>query len=265
MLNSTLTSALLIQHSALQEGGPMPQEFLRDVLRTGDATNRARRRLSVLPVSIAAHAIAVTAFMMSPFFTAVEMPAIASTRPDWVPTVAPTPPSPPPPARTAPEVVNNAAAPIAAPDRIAPEHEPQPRSEGPGVIGSIAVGVETGGSALLATTNIGETPAAPILPPAPPTGPVRVGGVIREPRRISQVPPLYPEIARATRIQGTVILEALLDVTGKVESVRVLKSIPLLDEAAVSAVRQWRYTPTQLNGVAVPVLMTITVNFTLER
>ena len=68
-----------------------------------------------------------------------------------------------------------------------------------------------------------------------------------------------------SRVEGTVVLEAVLDVTGRVESVRVLGSQPLLDDAAVRAVRQWRYTPTELNGVPVPVLMTITVRFSLER
>jgi protein TonB len=95
--------------------------------------------------------------------------------------------------------------------------------------------------------------------------PVRVGGVIREPRKLLHVAPLYPDIARQSRIQGTVIMEAILDATGKVESVRVLRSEPLLDEAAVRAVRQWRYTPTELNGVPVPVLMTITIRFSLDR
>jgi protein TonB len=79
------------------------------------------------------------------------------------------------------------------------------------------------------------------------------------------VTPEYPEIARRARIDGTVILEAVLDVTGRVDRVRVLRSVPLLDDSAVKAVSQWRYTPTELNGVPVPVLMTITVQFSLQR
>jgi protein TonB len=94
---------------------------------------------------------------------------------------------------------------------------------------------------------------------------VRPGGNIREPRKILHVAPIYPEIARHAGVQGAVILEAILDATGRVESVRVLSSQPLLEDAAVRAVRQWRYTPTELNGVPVPVLMTITVRFSLER
>jgi protein TonB len=108
-----------------------------------------------------------------------------------------------------------------------------------------------------------------VAPPPPPIPPppklVRVGGTIREPRKILHVAPIYPEFARQARAEGAVIIEAILDATGKVESVKVLRSQPLLDEAAVRAVRQWRYTPTELNGVPVPVLMTITVRFSLER
>jgi protein TonB len=62
-----------------------------------------------------------------------------------------------------------------------------------------------------------------------------------------------------------VILEAIIDVNGSVQSVRVLRSQPLLEQAAVDAVRQWEYTPTLLNGVPVPVVMTVTVSFALER
>jgi protein TonB len=242
----------------------MPQEFLRDVLRTGDATNRARRRLSVLPISIAAHAAALTVFVTSPFFTAIEMPVIASRRPEWMATIAPTPPPAPSPPRATPEVVANPAkAPIAAPTDIGPERE-RPVSNQVDVIGAIDVGVETGGGSLLSKHSIGDPPAPPVMPVPPPSGPYRPGGRIREPRKVVHVPPLYPDIARLARKEGRVILEALLDVTGKVEAVKVLRSEPLLDDAAVRAVQQWRYTPTELNGVPVPVLMTITVVFSLD-
>ena len=116
--------------------------------------------------------------------------------------------------------------------------------------------------------DLGTTGPATVAPPPPPVPVpkiVRVGGVIREPRKLVHVAPVYPEIARLSRVQGNVTMEAILDATGKVESVRVLSSQPLLEEAAVRAVRQWRYTPTELNGVPVPVLMTITVRFSLDR
>jgi protein TonB len=242
----------------------MPQEFLRDVLRTGDAANRARRRLSVLPISIAAHAIAVTGFVMSPFFTAVEMPAIAAPVRDVMPTVSAEPPAPPPPPRTTPVVVTNPnVAPLAAPEGIAPEPDRPSASSDVGVNGSVDVGVSTGPASVLSDTR-GFVPAPPPLPVAEPSGPVRPGGRIREPRKVVHVAPVYPEMARLTKREGKVILEALLDVTGKVVSVKVLKSEVFLDDAAIHAVKQWRYTPTELNGVPVPVLMTITVVFSLD-
>jgi len=66
------------------------------------------------------------------------------------------------------------------------------------------------------------------------------------------------------RVEGTVILEAIIDATGVVQNVTVLRSVPMLDRAAIEAVQQWRYTPTRLNGQAVPVIMTVTVTFSLR-
>jgi protein TonB len=93
--------------------------------------------------------------------------------------------------------------------------------------------------------------------------PVRVGGAIKEPAQTKRVTPPYPPEAQAAGVQGVVIMEATLGADGKVTDVRVLRSIPLLDQAAVEAVRQWEYAPTLVNGVAVPVVMTVTLNFTL--
>ena len=94
--------------------------------------------------------------------------------------------------------------------------------------------------------------------------PVRVGGNISPPTKTRDVSPVYPEVARAARVEGVVILEATIGLTGTVTDVNVLRSVRLLDEAAVAAVRQWQYTPTLLNGVPVPVIMTVTVNFSLR-
>ena len=93
--------------------------------------------------------------------------------------------------------------------------------------------------------------------------PVRVGGSITAPTQISKVQPEYPLIAQSARVSGVVILEALIGVDGRVSDAKVLRSIPLLDQAALDAVRQWAYTPTLLNGVPVPVVMTVTVTFAL--
>jgi len=93
---------------------------------------------------------------------------------------------------------------------------------------------------------------------------VRVGGNIQPPKKTRDVRPVYPPIAQSARVQGIVIIEATIGPNGNVQDARVLRSIPLLDQSALDAVRQWQYTPTLLNGVAVPVIMTVTVQFTLQ-
>ena len=98
-------------------------------------------------------------------------------------------------------------------------------------------------------------------PGAPP--PVRVGGPIKAPTKRKHVNPAFPPIAQSARVQGVVILEVIVGTSGSVENACVLRSIPLLDQAAIDAVRQWEFEPTLLNGQPVPVLMTVTVNFTL--
>ena len=106
--------------------------------------------------------------------------------------------------------------------------------------------------------------APPPPPPARERGPIRVGGQISPPQLVRRVEPDYPKFAVDARLQGVVILEATIGTDGKVKDVKVLRSIPLLDQAAIDAVRQWEYTPTMLNNVPVPVIMTVTVNFTLQ-
>jgi protein TonB len=81
---------------------------------------------------------------------------------------------------------------------------------------------------------------------------------------IYQVKPVYPQIAIRTRIQGTVVLEAVITKEGTIESLQVVSGHPLLTQAAVDAVKQWRYRPTMLNGDPVSVITTVTVTFTLQ-
>ena len=76
--------------------------------------------------------------------------------------------------------------------------------------------------------------------------------------------PVYPPIAQSARVQGIVIIEATIGPNGTVTDARVLRSISLLDQAALDAVRQWEFTPTLINGVPVAILMSVTVNFQLR-
>jgi TonB family protein len=90
---------------------------------------------------------------------------------------------------------------------------------------------------------------------------IRVGGSIKPPAKVRDVQPIYPPAALAANVQGAVVLDAHIGVDGSVLDASVLRSIPLLDDAAVEAVRQWRYVPTLLNGAPVEVMVTVTVNF----
>ncbi|MGH9440809.1 MAG: energy transducer TonB, partial [Thermoanaerobaculia bacterium] len=95
--------------------------------------------------------------------------------------------------------------------------------------------------------------------------PLRIGGDVKAPILKERVEPVYPEAARKARMQGVVILEAIITAEGNVADVKVLKSInPLLDSAAERAVSRWAYKPATLNGRAVSVYLTVTVNFQLH-
>ena len=95
--------------------------------------------------------------------------------------------------------------------------------------------------------------------------PIRIGDGVPPPRKVHDVPPVYPSAARTLRVQGLVILEATIGATGEVVDVEVLRSVPELDAAAVAAVEQWRYEPTLVDGEAVPVVMTVTIHFGLPE
>lgn len=118
-------------------------------------------------------------------------------------------------------------------------------------------------SSASATTDPPPPPPAPHKPVVVSAGPVRVGGEVAAARLLHRVQPRYPPLARQARIQGTVRLEAIINEAGEITNLRVLSGHPLLIAASLEAVSQWRYQPTQLNGMAVAVITTIDVNFRL--
>ena len=240
----------------------MPQELLGDVFRTGDAPGRARRRLSILPLSIAAHALAGASLLIIPLAAEVELPTPIRPSLEMMPIAAASlPPEPAVQRPTSAQTPNPAVAPTEAPSQIGTEEPPPAGPPGPVVPGALPFGVGPPG----AGPGVGEPVRIDPPPPPPPAPePRRPGGNIREPKKIHDVAPVYPAIAIAARKEGTVILEVVLDESGAVSRVRVLRSEPLLDEAAIEAVKRWRYTPTLLNNVPIPILMTVTVRFTLQ-
>jgi protein TonB len=106
---------------------------------------------------------------------------------------------------------------------------------------------------------------AVVPPPPKAAAPARIkqGGAVTAASIITQTHPNYPPLARQARIQGTVVLHAIIDKEGKVAQLEVISGHPLLVQAAMEAVKQWRYKPTQLNGEPVEVDTTIQVTFTM--
>ena len=185
---------------------------------------------------------------------------------------APPPPPPPPPAapkaapkpntpKPTPTVPQKVMAPTAIPDIIPPKlaaPEPEPEAPTEGVEGGVEGGVPGGVVGGVRGGTVGGTGQDL-------GAPLRVGGAVKAPVLVSRIEPSYPEAARRTRMQGVVILEAIITPEGKVANVRVLKTVnPLLDASAQRAVESWVYKPATLNGRAVSVYLTVTVNFQLH-
>ena len=97
-----------------------------------------------------------------------------------------------------------------------------------------------------------------------PRQPIRAGGNIPPPRKVYEVKPIYPAEAMDAKVQGVVVVDCTIATDGSVSDARVVQSVPMLDDAALAAVRQWRFTPTLLNGEPVPIEVTLTINFTLK-
>ena len=215
-----------------------------------------------VPMSIAVHVVLLACVVVVPLMSSDVLPMPTAMTPVWVETRLPDPPPPPAApvtaATRAPEVVARTAAPIEPPSSIGPEITVPPAVPY-ATEGGFGTGTVTPGAGSL---NVPVVPLPP--PPVRPPDPVRPGGVIKYPTKVHHVPPVYPRLAQDAKVEGLVILEAIIAVDGRVQDVKILRSKPLLDQAAIDAVRQWRFTPTLLNGVPVPVIMTVTVKFELR-
>jgi periplasmic protein TonB len=194
--------------------------------------------------------------------------------------VAPPPPPPPPPApavvvRSLPahkvfEQSGKLIAPRVIPKTIAEIKEAPIRDEDMGgVAGGVPGGVAGGSMGGVIGGVIGGVSSNIVAPLAPkenkPKAPVRVGGRVREPKLVRRVEPLYPALAKQVHMQGSVLIDAILDEQGNVTEMKVISGPPLLIQAATDAVRQWKYEPTYLNEQPVPVLLNVTVMFRLNE
>ena len=147
--------------------------------------------------------------------------------------------------RTIPVSISIDNGPAALPNFLIPEHDP-----GPGVPGGAGPAVP------------GNT--APPIVNQEPTGPVRISTAVVEGLLLQKTAPPYPAIARVTRTQGTVILEAIISRTGAIENLHVVSGPPMLRQAAMDAVKTWRYRPYLLDGQPIEVETTVDVVFTLQ-
>jgi protein TonB len=240
-------------------------------LITGEAKHIPSKPVLPVFISISAQLALVGALIVPLLFLTKQLP-VTPTMLAFVaapPAPPPPPPPPPPPAATKPKspestpVSTTGAAPIEAPTEIAPERLDDEGAEGVpgGVEGGIPGGIVGGVVGGLPT----EIPPPP--PPAQPAprGPIRIGGQIQAPALMHRVEPIYPAIAVSAHATGIVILEAIVDADGRVAEVKVLRSgHRLLDNAALAAVRQWRYSPLVLNGIRESFVLTVVLTFELR-
>ncbi len=187
----------------------------------------------------------------------------------------PPPPPPPPPAATPVKVVKPVArlmqagklmAPRAIPKEvnIIKEQEMPPDMGAVGVVGGVPGGVPGGQAGGVLGGIIGGVGSNQPPPPKEAPKRIRVGGQVQTAKLVNKVTPVYPPLAKQARIQGTVRLQAVIAKDGSVVELQVLSGHPLLVQAALDAVRQWRYHPTLLNAEPVEVVTTVDVIFTLS-
>jgi periplasmic protein TonB len=236
-----------------------------------------RQHWTTTALSATAHVAVMIALVFSTLYATDTLPEPRETMAFFIAAPVPPPPPPPAPAVAAPAVKPKAVvrkapvsrpapviakAPVAAPVEAPSSITPETGLEGGEFTASgIEAGFETGIPGGVAGGIVGRVVTA--LPPPPPAAPVRVGGEISAPRLIHRVDPEYPVLAVTAQIEGMVILEATVDRSGAVTDTRVLRSHSVLDQAAVDAVRQWRYEPLRLNGQETPFVLTVTVSFSL--
>jgi periplasmic protein TonB len=252
----------------------MNRRLFEDLVVSAPPAGSFGRRAALLPLSIAAHGAALALALLVPVLRSGDLPTPTAPIDIWVPppAIAPPPPmaTPPPP----PRMTEAARARISPPTTPAEPVDPPP-APGPTVSMVEPDGLPTDdGRAPCLLNCAGQRPdgtgdGPSVGPPGGPegtsTGPVRVSDGIKPPIRTTYVVPIYPEIARPAAISATVVLECTIDPTGHVADARIIAGHPLFNESALNAVRQWRYTPTRLNGVPVAVLMTVTVRFIAHR
>ena len=249
--------------------------MLEDSLFESQSRRKTRKPLMVV-VSAIAHTVTIVVLVLIPLIrtqaitippidTALLAPRVEAPKPVEVFSVQPRIQKYTqldPTILTAPESIPEKIAYVDEP--ISPPSAGMLPSLGGGGLGSLLRDLINSGTETAA-------PAVPVPPPPPPPLPlvvkterIRQGGIVQAANLIHQVNPVYPPPARQARVHGVVVLEAVISTEGSIESLRVVTGHPLLNQAALDAVKQWRYRPTMLNGDPVEVITTVTVTFNLQ-
>lgn len=225
--------------------------------------------------SVLVHAVAIGVLVLIPL---LQMQAVPTPRIDmslWVPKfehqteielVDPKNPvrsqlTVDPDAVVAPESIPSEIAYVIDPPSIASMNPT--RADGEDAVGSLLREITNGQAEQTSRQLLQPAPPVPLPAPAEPE-PIRRGGSVQQANLIHQVLPSYPPLAQKAHIQGVVVLEAVINKEGTIETLRVVSGHPWLNQAAIDAVKQWMYRPTLLNEEPVPVITTITVNFSLQ-
>lgn len=232
----------------------MPGVMFQDVV---SLRARSNRKWYTLPLSFLIHTSVLAVLVVVPLIATNALPKPREIM-EFVTPYVPLIPTPPVLDRMPPTLRAGGATgtPVVAPSSIGPET---------GVIFQPGQIETTGLESLIGSLDVSQMtvdappPIAPELSP-----PISIGGSIKPPIRTKYVTPEYPALARSTKVEGVVIIEAIIGVDGRVEHARVMRPKPFLDEAALAAVREWEYTPTLLNGKPTRVIMTVTVNYRLN-
>ncbi len=264
--------------NAPQDGSKPPVEDRKQALFSGSllelSSTRPGRRTVDFFFSLVLHGLFLGVLLLIPlYFTeALDLKQFTQTF-----LVAPPPPPPPP---AAPPIVKAASvprrvftsggkllAPTVIPEKVAIlKEEALPPEVGEGVLGGVPGGVpggQAGGviGGIISGASRTYVPVAPAA--AAPKAPIRVGGRIKAPRAISMPDPVYPVLARHAKIQGDVVIDAVIDASGNVIEMQVVSGHPLLIPAAMEGLRHWKYEPTYLNEQPVAVQLIVTIRFRL--
>ncbi|HYL13167.1 MAG TPA: TonB family protein [Terriglobales bacterium] len=246
--------------------------FEQTLLESNNTIASHRGGTAAISFILQALVIAVVVLIPLMFTEALPVKELTTTL------VAPPPPPPPPPPPAASSVVKaqpvakiNPTAQLRTPTRIPQKVQivkdvqqgaPAPPTTVAGVMGGVPGGVAGGTVGGVLGGVLSSTPVH--VPEQPKPQRVRVSQGITQGMLTHQVKPEYPPIAKQARIQGPVVLKAIIGKDGKIQNLEVVSGHPMLSQAALQAVKQWRYKPYYLNGQPTEVETTITVNFSLS-